>query len=168
MVRHAIKLKRVYEEASSQDGARILVDRLWPRGIRKNALHLTGWAREAAPSQKLRQWFGHDPAKWAEFRERYHAELTARPDAWAPIAEAAAKSNVTLLFSAHDTEHNNAVALKEFLEGRMRTRPEGGKGKSMGPGPSGESGAASSRTGACRLLLGVLRGSPRIISLPKR
>ena len=106
---------------SPTDGARFLVDRLWPRGVRKEAIRLTGWLQEVAPSQKLRKWFGHDPGRWAEFRKRYFAELAAKRDAWMPILEAATKGNVTLLFSAHDSEHNNAVVLKEFLQGGMRT-----------------------------------------------
>jgi len=118
---YQIKVKRCYEPPSPTDGARILVDRLWPRGVRKEAIHLNGWVRQVAPSQKLRKWFGHDPGRWAEFRNRYFAELTAKRDTWMPILEAAAKGNVTLLFSAHDSEHNNAVALKEFLDGGMRT-----------------------------------------------
>ena len=118
---YQIKIKRCYEPPSPTDGARFLVDRLWPRGVRKEALRVTGWVQEVAPSQKLRKWFGHDPGRWAEFRKRYFAELTAKPDAWMPILEAATKGNVTLLFSAHDSEHNNAVALKEFLRGGMST-----------------------------------------------
>jgi len=97
------------------------VDRLWPRGVLKEALRLTGWVQEVAPGQQLRKWFGHDPGRWVEFRKRYFAELTAKRDAWMPILETAKKGNVTLLFSAHDSEHNNAVALKEFLQGGMRT-----------------------------------------------
>jgi len=96
------------------------VDRLWPRGVRKEALRLTGWVQEVAPSQTLRKWFGHDPGRWVEFRKRYFAELTAKRDAWMPILEAATKGNVTLLFSAHDSEHNNAVVLKEFLHENER------------------------------------------------
>ena len=118
---HQIKLKRCYEVPTPTDGARFLVDRLWPRGVRKEAIRLTGWVQEVAPSQKLRKWFGHDPRRWAEFRKRYFAELTDKRDAWMPILEAATKGSVTLLFSAHDLEHNNAVALKEFLQGGMRT-----------------------------------------------
>jgi len=97
------------------------VDRLWPRGVRKEAIRLTGWVKEVAPSQTLRKWFNHDPVRWTEFRKRYFAELAAKRDAWIPILEAATKDNVTLLFSAHDSEHNNAVALKEFLQSGMRT-----------------------------------------------
>ena len=118
---YQIKIKRCYEPSSPTDGARILVDRLWPRGVRKEAIRLTGWVQDVAPSQKLRKWFGHDPGRWAEFRKRYFAELTAKRDGWMPLLEAATKGNVTLLFSAHDSEHNNAVAFKEFLQDEMRT-----------------------------------------------
>lgn len=118
---YQIKIKRCYEPPSPTDGARILVDRLWPLGVRKEAIHLTGWVRQVAPSQKLRKWFGHDPTKWAEFRKRYFAELTANRDAWMPLLEATTKGDVTLLFSAHDSEHNNAVVLREFLQRGMRT-----------------------------------------------
>lgn len=93
-----------------------------PRGVRKEAIRLTGWEREVAPSQKLRNWFGHDPKRWAEFRKHYFVELNAKRDTWMPILEAASKGNVTLLFSAHDLEHNNAVALQKFLQRRLRKR----------------------------------------------
>ena len=119
---YKIKIKRCYESPSLMDGARFLVDGLWPRGVRKEAIRLAGWVREVAPSQKLRKWFGHDPTRWAEFRKRYFVELTAKRETWMPILEAASKSNVTLLFSAHDLEHNNAVALQEFLQRRLRKR----------------------------------------------
>lgn len=116
-----IQLKRVYEPAEpSADGVRFLVERLWPRGIRKEALHLDGWLKDAAPSTELRQWFSHDPAKWKEFQHRYFAELDARPEALAPIRAAARKGKVTLLFSSHDEEHNNAVALKTYLSTSRR------------------------------------------------
>ena len=118
---YQIKIKRCYDPPSPTDGARFLVDRLWPRGVLKETLRLTGQVQEVALSQKLRKWFGHDPGRWVEFRKRYSAELTAKRDAWMPILETAKKGNVTLLFSAHDSEHNNAVALKEFLQGGMRT-----------------------------------------------
>jgi len=119
---YEIKTKRCYEPPSVTDGARILVDGLWPRGIRREALCLAGWVREAAPSRKLREWFGHDPKRWAEFRKRYFVELAAKQDAWKPILEAASKGNVTLLFGAHDLERNNAVALQKFLQRRLRKR----------------------------------------------
>jgi uncharacterized protein YeaO (DUF488 family) len=114
-----IALKRVYEPAEAADGTRFLVERLWPRGVRKSALVLDAWLKDVAPSTELRRWFGHDPERWQEFRRRYAAELDARPDAWAPILQADRSGTVTLLYSAHDTEHNNAVALKAYLESRL-------------------------------------------------
>lgn len=113
-----ITVKRVYDEGE-KSGARYLVERLWPRGMRKEALALDGWLKDVAPSTELRQWFAHDPAKWAEFRERYFAELDAHRDAWGVLMDAAHKGNVTLLYSAKDTEHNSAVALKEYLQKHM-------------------------------------------------
>jgi uncharacterized protein YeaO (DUF488 family) len=122
-----IALKRVYEPVDTEDGTRFLVERLWPRGVRKDALMLDAWLKDVAPSTELRRWFGHDPARWQAFRERYAAELEARPDAWAPIVQADQSGTVTLLYSSHDTEHNNAVALKAYLETRSaETRQEAG------------------------------------------
>ena len=115
-----IRLKRVYEAARPADGERFLVERLWPRGIKKEALRLDGWLPEVAPTPALRKWFHHDPARWAEFQERYRAELDARPEAWAILLEAARKDTVTLLFSSRDAEHNNAVALKLYLEAKLQ------------------------------------------------
>jgi len=109
-------LKRAYEKAGPDDGARFLVERLWPRGVKKTDLRIDGWLKDIAPSDKLRRWFGHDPKKWAEFRRRYFAELDSRPEAWEQIQAAARHGRVTLVYSAHDIEHNNAVALKEYLE----------------------------------------------------
>jgi uncharacterized protein YeaO (DUF488 family) len=117
-----IRLKRVYEEESQSDGIRYLVERLWPRGIKKTALRIDGWLKDAAPSTELRKWFSHDPEKWAEFRKRYAAELDREPQAWAPIRDAARRGAVTLLYSSHDTEHNNAVALKQYVERKIGTR----------------------------------------------
>lgn len=111
-----IRLKRVYEPPDPEDGQRFLVDRIWPRGLRKESLHLDKWLPEVAPSRQLRKWFGHDPAKWDEFVRRYHEELNKRPEAWRPLLEAAQRGKITLLFAARDEEHNNAVALKSFLE----------------------------------------------------
>jgi len=111
-----IRVKRVYERSERGDGARFLVERLWPRGIKKESLAIEDWLKEVAPSDGLRRWFGHDPAKWEEFRRRYFAELDSRPEACAAIRAAARRRNVTLLYSARDTEHNNAVALQEYLE----------------------------------------------------
>jgi len=117
-----IKLKRVYAPAASDDGMRFLVERLWPRGIKKTELQMQAWLKDVAPSTDLRQWFGHDPAKWSDFRKRYFRELSANPDAVEPILTAAKRGTVTLLYSSHDTEHNNAVALKEFIEGQSKKR----------------------------------------------
>lgn len=117
-----IELKRAYDPASSRDGKRYLVERLWPRGIKKSDLPLDGWYKEIAPSTQLRQWFSHDPAKWAEFRHRYSKELTAKRDALGSLLEAARRGRVTLIYSSHDTLHNNAVVLKEYLERQLAGR----------------------------------------------
>ena len=116
----AINIKRVYDPVGSADGTRLLVERLWPRGVKKTSLPISAWLKDVAPSTELRQWFSHDPAKWAEFRRRYFAELASNPEAWRPIIEAARDKTVTLIYSSHDTEHNNAIALKEFLERHKR------------------------------------------------
>jgi uncharacterized protein YeaO (DUF488 family) len=114
-----IHVKRVYDTAESNDGAQYLVDRIWPRGIKKEVLRLTDWLKDLAPSDGLRRWFGHDPAKWDEFQRRYFAELDRNRKAWQPLLEAARRGNVTLLYGARDTEHNNAVALKAYLEKQL-------------------------------------------------
>jgi len=120
-----IRLKRAYDKASPDDGRRILVERLWPRGLKKEALVLDAWQKDVAPSTKLRQWFGHDPQKWQEFRRRYFAELDGNPKALEAIQSAVRKGRVTLIYSSHDTEHNAAVALKDYLEGaRAEDRSE--------------------------------------------
>ena len=111
-----IQIKRVYEPAAKADGQQFLVERLWPRGIKKEALSLTGWCKEAAPSHGLRKWFNHEPVKWKEFQRRYRSELDQQPESWQPLMEAAKTGKLTLLFSSHDTEHNNAVVLKTYLE----------------------------------------------------
>jgi uncharacterized protein YeaO (DUF488 family) len=113
-----ILLKRAYDGATRTDGKRFLVERLWPRGMRKSALPLEDWFKEVAPSTKLRKWFSHAPAKWSEFQRRYRVELESHPQVWKPLLEAARKGTITLVHSSHDAEHNNAVALKEFLESR--------------------------------------------------
>lgn len=115
-----ILVKRVYEPAGRQDGARFLVERLWPRGMKKESLRMDVWLKEVAPSDSLRRWFGHDPAKWKEFCRRYRAELDGHPEAWRPILEADRRGAVTLLYSARDTEHNNAVALKAYLQNHLK------------------------------------------------
>lgn len=119
-----IKLKRAYDSASKEDGVRFLVERLWPRGVKKDALRLDAWFKDVAPSTELRQWFGHDPAKWMEFQRRYFAELDAKPKTLEPILNAARHGRVTLVFSSHDAEHNNAVALKTYLATRISRRQE--------------------------------------------
>ena len=113
-----IRLKRAYDKPSPQDGVRFLVDALWPRGLTKAGLKIHSWLKEAAPSRDLRQWFGHDPQKWGEFRKRYFAELDKHPESWAGLREAAGKGTVTLVYGARDTEHNNAVALADYLRSR--------------------------------------------------
>lgn len=110
-----IRTKRVYEEASSRDGFRVLVDRVWPRGMTKEHAHADLWLKEAAPSTELRKWFSHDPAKWKEFKSRYFSELDEHPDAVKALLDKAENKQLTLLFSAQDTEHNQAVALREYL-----------------------------------------------------
>lgn len=115
-----IAVKRAFESAETGDGYRVLVDRLWPRGIRKDALSLNEWAKELAPSTALRQWFGHDVARWDGFRHRYASELDALADHWRPLAERAARHAVTLLYGARDEQHNNAVALKSYLDNWLR------------------------------------------------
>lgn len=115
-----LKVKRVYEDSGAGDGARFLVERLWPRGMKKESLKMEAWLKEVAPSDSLRRWFAHDPLKWKEFQKRYRVELESNPDAWKPLLEAARRGNVTLLYSARDIEHNNAVVLKSFLEERIR------------------------------------------------
>ena len=119
-----VQIKRVYERAARTDGKRFLVDGLWPRGVKKESLRLDGWLKEVAPSDKLRKWFQHDPAKWTEFEKRYRAELGACPEAWQSLLDAACNGKVTLLFSARDAEHNNAVVLKRYLEEHLKS---GGK-----------------------------------------
>ncbi|HEX7974080.1 MAG TPA: DUF488 domain-containing protein [Anaerolineales bacterium] len=111
-----IQIKRAYDPAGPEDGRRFLVDRFWPRGIKKEALNLVAWQKEAAPSSDLCRWFGHDPEKWDEFRKRYISELKANQPAWEPLLEAARHGPITLVYGARDTEHNQAVALKEFLD----------------------------------------------------
>jgi uncharacterized protein YeaO (DUF488 family) len=113
----AVAQKRVYDEPDPSDGVRVLVDRLWPRGLSKERAHVDVWLKDVAPSRELRVWFGHDPAKFEEFRRRYEAELAADPAraALAELREMARAQQVTLVFAAHDTEHCNAVVLRELL-----------------------------------------------------
>ncbi|MDD5371070.1 MAG: DUF488 domain-containing protein [Anaerolineaceae bacterium] len=114
-----IKIKRVYDQAETGDGKRILVERLWPRGIRKEDLQMSLWDKETAPTTELRKWFNHDPEKWAEFQQRYRLELDSHPEPWKAILLAAREGTVTLLYSSHDQQHNNAVYLKKYLEEKL-------------------------------------------------
>jgi uncharacterized protein YeaO (DUF488 family) len=115
-----IQIRRVYADPAPREGQLFLVDRLWPRGIKKEALALDGWLKEAAPSAELRRWFAHQPGRWAEFQKRYRAELDANPPAWQPLLQAARRRRVTLLYAARDSEHNNALALKAYLDEKLR------------------------------------------------
>jgi len=110
-----VRIKRIYEPPQAADGARVLVDRLWPRGLRKEAAALTGWHKDVAPSLTLRRWFGHDPARWQAFRARYRAELDANAAALAPLRELARAGPLTLLYGARDGTHNHAIVLAEYL-----------------------------------------------------
>jgi uncharacterized protein YeaO (DUF488 family) len=134
-----IRIKRSYEPRARGDGRRILVERLWPRGMKKEALHADAWMKDVAPSTELRQWFGHRVERWDEFRRRYRKELSANTDAWAPLLDAGKRGAVTLLYSAHDTEHNGARVLREYLTERGRTRRPAAKLAKAG---------ASKRTGS--------------------
>lgn len=111
-----VKLKRVYEKPEKTDGTRILVDRLWPRGLMKQKAKLDWWLKDIAPSSELRKWFAHDPKKWKEFRRRYRTELKSHPEELALIKGKAREGTVTLLYGARDQEHNEAVVLLQLLE----------------------------------------------------
>jgi uncharacterized protein YeaO (DUF488 family) len=112
----AIRLKRAYEKPSRNDGKRVLVDRLWPRGVSKQEAKVDLWLKEIAPSSELRKWFRHEPEKWGEFKKRYFRELEKNPQALERLNEITGKGNVTLVFAATDEQHNNAVALKEYID----------------------------------------------------
>jgi uncharacterized protein YeaO (DUF488 family) len=134
-----IKLKRAYDPVSPTDGTRLLVERLWPRGLSKEKLKLDGWIREVAPTTELRKWFGHDPAKWRQFRIRYFRELDSQPQSWRSIVSLVRRGTVTLVYSSHDEEHNNAVALREYLQlkTRRRARPRRSTSSHRSPRASG-------------------------------
>lgn len=117
-----ILIKRIYDPPARGDGRRILVERLWPRGIKKEALAADEWMKEVAPSTELRKWFGHQVERWEEFRRRYREELSRNPQAWEPIFEAGQHGTVTLLYSAHDTLHNGALVLRDYLAERTSKR----------------------------------------------
>lgn len=115
-----LKLKRAYDAASGTDGTRLLVERLWPRGLSKAKLHVDAWLKDVGPSTELRKWFSHDTEKWSRFRRRYFRELDSQPEAWRPILSAARHGTVTLVYSSHDEHHNNAVALRDYLRRKLR------------------------------------------------
>jgi uncharacterized protein YeaO (DUF488 family) len=114
-----IQLRRAYEPRTPDDGRRILVDRLWPRGVSRERAALDLWAKDVAPSTELRRWFGHDPVRWDQFAQRYRQELAAHPEALQPLLEAAAAGPLTFIYGARDEQHNEAVVLKAVLEERV-------------------------------------------------
>ena len=113
-----IMLKRAYERPAEDDGTRILVDRLWPRGVKKEDAAIERWAKDLSPSTELRKWFGHDPARWREFRRRFAAELRRHPDQLKELRALARRAPITLVYAARDEAHNDAVVLREVLLGR--------------------------------------------------
>ena len=125
-----IRLKRVYETTGKDEGKKFLVERLWPRGVKKTELADAVWLKDVAPSTELRKWFGHDPGKWAEFQRRYQGEIKKQEVALDPIFEAARHGTVTLLYSSHDTEHNNAVVLRDYLQRKLGSDRPSTHGKS--------------------------------------
>jgi len=115
-----IQLKRVYEKPSADDGKRILVERLWPRGVKKEDAHVDEWLRDLAPSNELRKWYGHDPAKWSQFIEKYWKELAKKQDTVSKLAKESHQKKVTFVFAAKEQQYNNAAALKEYIEKQLR------------------------------------------------
>ncbi len=115
-----IHVKRIYDPPQASDGRRVLVDRMWPRGLSKSEAHVDQWLKEIAPSSELRKWFNHDPERWSEFKQRYFKELAEQKDKLRELLNDKGKKSITLLFAARDTEHNNAVALREYLKRMSR------------------------------------------------
>ena len=141
--RDMVRVKRAYEPATKADGHRVLVDRLWPRGLRKEDAHIDEWQKDVAPSDDLRRWFGHDPSRFREFRHRYKQEME-REDAekaLAALVELARAKTVTLVYGAHDEAHNNAVVLAQEIERKVRKGPTSARGKS-GSARSNEAGTS--------------------------
>lgn len=116
----AIYTKRIYENPANEDGYRVLVDQLWPRGLRKEDARIDRWVKEIAPTTELRKWYNHDPEKWTEFRRRYFEELDRRPETVSELVEIAKKRKITFLFSSKETKLNNATALKEYIENKLK------------------------------------------------
>lgn len=117
-----IHLKRAYDPPAPGDGRRFLVERLWPRGVKKEALELDAWLKDVAPSTELRKWYSHEVARWDEFRRRYRGELDANNEALAPLVDAARRGAVTLVYGAHDEQHNSAVVLRDYLQERLKNK----------------------------------------------
>jgi uncharacterized protein YeaO (DUF488 family) len=117
-----VQIRRAYDPPGRGDGYRVLVDRVWPRGVSKSDLNLDEWRKEIAPSTRLRQWFGHDPERWREFQERYFAELEENPDSVLDLVRRARNGRITLVYGARDPEHNQAVALSAYLRARAAGR----------------------------------------------
>ena len=151
-----VRIRRAYDPPGRDDGHRVLIDRIWPRGVRKEELRVDEWARALAPSTRLRQWFGHDPARWEAFRKRYFAELDRQAEAVAALAERARRGRVTLVYGAKDEQHNNAVALRDYLTGRAGGSKRGAtrstraaattSARSTSSAPAGARATRSSRT----------------------
>jgi uncharacterized protein YeaO (DUF488 family) len=121
-----ISLSRVHDHEHHRASEKVyLVERLWPRGVRREEVPLDGWLKDVAPSTELRKWFSHDPEKWQEFRRRYVAELDSQPRTWQPLIEAAGSHDVTLLYSSRDREHNNAIVLRDFLQAHVAKKRKG-------------------------------------------
>jgi uncharacterized protein YeaO (DUF488 family) len=118
-----LRIKRTYDRPASDDGRRILVERLWPRGLTKGAVAADAWMKDVAPSTELRKWFDHREERWEEFRRRYRNELDANPRGWEPILKVARRGAVTLLYSAHDADHNGALVLRDYLAEREAEEP---------------------------------------------
>ena len=127
LAERGFRMKRVYENPAPEDGFRILVDRLWPRGVSKEKAAVDLWLKEIAPSDGLRKWFSHDPRKWTEFMKRYHRELAAKEDLITVVENKVRDGNVTLLYGAADREHNNAAALQAYLEKSPYPRTRAGR-----------------------------------------
>jgi uncharacterized protein YeaO (DUF488 family) len=125
-----IQIKRTYELAARGDGWRVIVERLWPRGMKKAEVHADAWIKDVAPSTELRTWYGHRPQRWQEFRKRYRRELNNNKEAWSPIMAVAKRRNVTLLYSAHDELHNGALVLRDYLQRRLTSPSHRGASKS--------------------------------------
>lgn len=121
-----VQIKRIYEDPSPEDGARVLVDRLWPRGVSKEEAALDRWMKEVAPSDELRRWFDHDPEKWEAFREKYAAELEEKDEQLRFLRSEAEEGTLTLLYAARDVEHNHALVLRDVLRGEAGDREERG------------------------------------------